>query len=307
MQLLESLIGNLPVQKSLKKMAQKGAIPSTLLFEGPEGTGKKTFATAFAKELLLAPNRKHHPDLFHFHPENKTHTIASIKQLIQEAVTPPFEAKRKILIVYEAHQMLPATANALLKTLEEPLATTHIFLLSSKPELLLHTILSRCIRLTFFPVTKQDLLTFLKDTPNASHIATLAQGSFTKASKLQQNPDTTLHTILTELLKYALQQAYPHLLHQLDTLESHLEKEKDPTLTGEILSRILFWYRDLTLLSHKGDPKYLFYNHDELKPYLALPLPPLDRVVHHIDRARDGLDRHIRLKHLLEELFLSIH
>jgi DNA polymerase-3 subunit delta' len=54
----------------------------------------------------------------------------------------------KAAIIFDAERLVPAAANAFLKTLEEPPPATHIFLLSEQPEQLLETILSRCVQVT---------------------------------------------------------------------------------------------------------------------------------------------------------------
>jgi DNA polymerase-3 subunit delta' len=57
----------------------------------------------------------------------------------------------KAALLSDADRLVPAAANAFLKTLEEPPPGTHIFLLSEQPEQLLETILSRCIQVTLRP------------------------------------------------------------------------------------------------------------------------------------------------------------
>jgi DNA polymerase-3 subunit delta' len=87
-----------------------------------------------------------HPDLHLFTIEGKsgTHSMESMQQLIAESALPPFSAKKSLFILEEAHRMLPASSNSLLKTLEEPPTDCLLVLVTRKAELLLPTIASRC-------------------------------------------------------------------------------------------------------------------------------------------------------------------
>ncbi|MBS0616498.1 MAG: AAA family ATPase [Verrucomicrobia bacterium] len=182
------LVGNPLAKDILNRMAQKGTIPSVLLFQGPEGVGKGHFAKALANHLIRHP-KKEHPDIHILYPEGKSHQhpIAAIRELINEATLPPFEAPCKVFILHDADKMLPTSSNALLKTLEEPPEKTYFFLLSSNPSRLPSTILSRCRKLPFFRLSDAEIIPFLK-VPDAAKIARLSHGSLSKALRLAQNP-----------------------------------------------------------------------------------------------------------------------
>src|SRR5204863_31865 len=72
----------------------------------------------------------------------------------------------RIFIVEDAHYMNDQAANALLKTLEEPAATTHLILTTSNPMMLLATIRSRCQTIRFAPIPIADIETFLTQQQN---------------------------------------------------------------------------------------------------------------------------------------------
>ena len=60
--------------------------------------------------------------------------MESLRLLKEEVALPPFSASRKIFLIFEAERMLPTSANALLKTFEEPSAHSIIILVSSFSE-----------------------------------------------------------------------------------------------------------------------------------------------------------------------------
>jgi len=92
-----------------------------------------------------------HPDVHWVRPESKTRIIAvdQTRELMKEIQLKPTEAECKAGIIVCADRMGPQAANAFLKTLEEPPARSILILLSTEPQRLLETILSRCLRLNF--------------------------------------------------------------------------------------------------------------------------------------------------------------
>ena len=76
-------------------MIEKNQFPSLMLFRGPKGVGKGTFAEFFAK-AVIGVNEKQvdHPDIRHFHPIGKSgkHSVETIRQLIQEIHLSPYQA-----------------------------------------------------------------------------------------------------------------------------------------------------------------------------------------------------------------------
>ena len=135
--------------KILEKIAKSGKIPHAFLFEGPEGTGKKETAISFAK-LLLKSEIKNHPDFLLIQPKKDTISIDQIREeLIRFLSLTPFLGDKKVAIIEKAELMNKEAQNALLKTLEEPKGNSVLILISSKPELLLPTILSRCQKISF--------------------------------------------------------------------------------------------------------------------------------------------------------------
>jgi DNA polymerase-3 subunit delta' len=93
----------------------------------------------------------------------------------------PHEGRAKVFIVRRAEELSVSAANALLKTLEEPGDRTHFILLSSQPEALLPTILSRTQRVRFAPLPDDVVAELLVaggiDAARAGEITRLAGGS----------------------------------------------------------------------------------------------------------------------------------
>ncbi|MCC6233145.1 MAG: hypothetical protein IT580_10915 [Verrucomicrobiales bacterium] len=92
-----------------------------------------------------------HPDVHWIRAESKTRIIRvdQVRELISTIQLKPTEGRRKVGVLVGADRLQSQSANAFLKTLEEPPSGSLLLLLSTEPERLLETILSRCLRLTF--------------------------------------------------------------------------------------------------------------------------------------------------------------
>lgn len=124
----------------LALLLQTARIPHALLLVDAQRR-----AVSFAKELLQT-NAEYHPDLHQYYPEGKSgmHAIETLRGLMADVALSPFQAKYKVFIIHEADRMLPTSAHALLKTLEEPSAQTVIILVTQEKEKILPTLISRC-------------------------------------------------------------------------------------------------------------------------------------------------------------------
>lgn len=111
--------------------------PSTLIIaSSAQVSSKKAFE--FFKELGHLPDNN--PDLFIV----SEYTIANVRLIKNFLQNKPFNHYSKIVYIPEADNLNPESQNALLKNLEEPGKNNYFILTTTKPQLLLPTILSRC-------------------------------------------------------------------------------------------------------------------------------------------------------------------
>ncbi len=245
--MLDKLIGNSHVKKMLRRMLTLNRVPHSLIFAGTEGVGKKQFALELAKafvcqnpkdfqacDICAACRRagkfvfptsdknddyekvifSEHPDIGMVVPFKNSILVDAIRNLEREANFRPFEAGARFLLINNAEKLSAAkdnAANALLKTLEEPPPTSYIFLITSRPDALLPTILSRCQMLRFAPVAPDEIENYLlrakKFSPDdAALLAKLSKGSIgqaleTDSEKFRQTRDTMLKVLDSLLIR----------------------------------------------------------------------------------------------------------
>src|SRR3989344_960555 len=163
--MFDQILGNEQIKAYLTKACLENRLGSTLLFSGPDGVGKRLFANALAAHLLKAPlsriEQNNHPDFHVLPPEGKSgvYPIEKIRSMIDEGHVAPFESSCKVFVLEDAERMQLASANALLKTLEERLDGVAFMLLTSQPKEILATILSRSTVLSFQPLREKETAT----------------------------------------------------------------------------------------------------------------------------------------------------
>jgi DNA polymerase-3 subunit delta' len=194
------LVGQEHAIEALERAAQRPG--HAYLLVGPPGSGVEVAARSFAAELV-APDgderirglvmRGLHPDVVEFEPGGFSYLVDKDvrERILPEASRAPIEADRKVLVLFEAERLKGnqnESANALLKTLEEPPPRTVVVLVTGAPDDLLPTVRSRCQRVDLEPVPLAALETALVDdgcTPDAAHLAArLSGGNLARARNL---------------------------------------------------------------------------------------------------------------------------
>jgi DNA polymerase III subunit delta' len=217
--MFSELTGNERVKAALKRMLVTERLPGAMLFVGEEGIGKKRFSLEVARALncrtpkdleacgvcssctrivkLNYPQRDDadewtqiiwtdHPDVGLVVAPKRVLRVEQMRQIEKEANFRPFEGKARIFLVDEADKLNDASANALLKVLEEPPRTSHLILITARPAMLLPTILSRCQMIRFSPLTPAEIESHLTknklaDNKTARLRARAASGSIGRA------------------------------------------------------------------------------------------------------------------------------
>lgn len=231
----EKFIGNAHIKRFLSHAFSSHQVGHSWLFSGPAGVGKMEFALAFAALLLgINEEEKTHPDLHLYRPEGKIgmHSLDTMRQFQHEVHLAPYEGARKVFILDDAERMLPSSANALLKTFEEPPLDSVILLISSHAEQLLPTILSRCRQLRFHPVAQKEISIWLErchgiDASVAEKAARLGKGSVAAALRFAKSSSPSTQELLHPWLKKGRFTSYGALKEAAVAIGGELERYRE--------------------------------------------------------------------------------
>jgi DNA polymerase-3 subunit delta' len=186
-------ISEQPEAKRLLRAALDDALAHAYLFHGPPGVGKRALARAFAAELLgdaARVERGSHPDLYVLEPLGDQIRIDAIRALRHDLHMRPFEADRRVYLIFGAHAMNDEAADALLKDLEEPPSYAVIVLVADELGSLPETIRSRCQPVPFRRLSertvREAIVAQAPDLPadEATAIARVAAGRLDRAALL---------------------------------------------------------------------------------------------------------------------------
>lgn len=170
---------NKRAQETLAAFVNGGRFPHALLLEGPEGSGRRTFAREIAAALFCRGEHKpcgscsqcrkvleqNHPDVEYYGGDGSRRSfhIDAIRQLRQNAWLLPGEAPCRVCVLCGAENMTDQAQNALLKILEEPPEHTVFILTAENRAMLLPTILSRVQTIRLEPLTPAEILPVLRE------------------------------------------------------------------------------------------------------------------------------------------------
>ena len=147
-------IGHDKNKRYFEQVIKCSQLSHAYLFSGPEGIGKKGFAYDIFR-LINQREPEGDPDFKILTPrieEDETKIyVEDIRDLKAYLTLKPYYGPYKFVVINDADMLVPAAANSLLKTLEEPSPFTILILISSKPKLILPTVLSRCDKVQFLP------------------------------------------------------------------------------------------------------------------------------------------------------------
>ncbi|HET8645866.1 MAG TPA: DNA polymerase III subunit delta' [Vicinamibacteria bacterium] len=286
-----AVLGHARIKALLQDALRRSRLPGALLFTGPEGVGKRTLALAAARALLCDArsgeacnacppcNRTAkglHPDLFVLEPEGasvKSIKIEPVRDLVREIVARPFEGPARAFIVDDAHLITEQAQNALLKSLEEPPATSHVMLVTAAPQALLTTIRSRCQHLRLGGLPASLLEGYLRErqgTPpeEARLRAALAGGSLSAALEFEAGTYQAMRDALLVLVE-----KLPRLgpLERMEASQDFDERKED---LPEELTALRALLRDVAAL-HAGSPPSSLLNADVAARIEALAASPL--------------------------------
>ena len=217
--IFENIVGNEKNKKILEDIIIKNKVANAYMFIGQESIGKFLFAKEFAKAILCLNENKpcnkckscleldnsNNPDLTIIEPDGNNVKIEQIRELNRKVVEKPIVSNKKVYIINDGQNITKEAQNALLKTLEEPPEYVIIILITTSESAFLPTIKSRCTKINFNKLAKEDMLKILKSKYNYQNIADMvyktSNGSINKSIKIieRQSEFENINKVFSDL------------------------------------------------------------------------------------------------------------
>ena len=257
------------IKLNLDKIVKENVISNAYIFSGPEHMGKKEAALRFIEQIIRNNNsgldtyqkikENNYPDYLKIEPtyivkgnlmnqseidkeKNQTNkAVIRIEQIRNIKVflsKKSIQSTKKFILIENAHLLNESSSNCLLKTLEEP--TNGVFiLLTSRLNLLLDTIISRCQIIKFKPYSDKalkqiieqsnyktiDLLSDSKVLENLIFISNGSPGKLVNNIEIwNQIPENIKHQV-----KYPLEN-YENILFLARNISTHLDLDQQELL-----------------------------------------------------------------------------
>ncbi|HIA49970.1 MAG TPA: DNA polymerase III subunit [Acidobacteria bacterium] len=294
---LRAVTGHRSLIRLLARAVSQDTLPPTLLFAGPEGVGKRAVAIALAQAIncetpLRTPasskaaddhpefdacgvcrnceriERRLHGEVRLLEPNDTGKILVDpVREVVRQAGYTPFEGRTRVVIFDRADRLTPEAQSALLKILEEPPAALVVILVSSRPDALFPTVLSRCPRFRFGRLTATEVTELLvRDhgyaEGDARAVAATADGSLGLALRLDSDDMASARECASRSLQSSATttDSKRRLVAIKELFEEFLEKKNVPATREAfalMLQAMMSLLRDIGLVNSRADRKGL--------------------------------------------------
>jgi DNA polymerase-3 subunit delta' len=269
------IIGHKDHVAMLRNMESSRRMPHAVLFVGPNGIGKVMVAKVLSAALLcshegerpcgICPSCQqmiygNHPDFLLISPDGANIKIEQIRNLQQEAALAPYRSQRRVCIIDGAELMTTQAANSLLRILEDPPGEIIFILIAANRQMLLTTIISRCMAISFQPLADEILTQALMVKgymPEQAEVAArLSGGRMGIALELLAAEGFSLRNQAMEIMENTLE-AKTEVVWQTAALLEKMERNE----VLQIIRYLTYILRDILLLV-TGQGRQLLFNID---------------------------------------------
>ena len=309
----------------LRGARERNRLAHAYLIAGATGSGKRALAAEVARLVngasLDAVFEGSAPDVYLAAPESKSRRIVidQIRELEHALQMRARDGRRKVAIISEADRLMVQAANAFLKTLEEPPNNSLLLLLSSIPEVLPDTIISRCLKIQLAPpavgvgsAEQRELIESLSsvDHTNSEGVREayrLAQGFLRLLGKIRQSiQDENADALKREEARYRNTTDGAWLKNREDHYKALTESLYLHERT-QLVETLFLWWSDILRASTGIASRELPAARAKTEALAArLTTAEILRRVRRLEELRDHLGRNIQEALAVEVAFLNI-
>lgn len=313
------------VMKQLQTIFEKNRMAHAYIFDGEKGTGKRDVMTFFVKLLLCESSidnvpcetcrncrrvdSGNHPNIQQIEPDGNVIKIDQIRELISEMKMVGVEAGRKIYVIHHADKLNVASANMLLKFLEEPDGLVTAILLTEQIQAILPTIRSRCQHIKFAKLPRPILMEYLAQNgvahSMASTVSMVTNELETAISLAKEEQFALMRKTVLKLIEIVQKNVHEAMLIVHDEWLPTFKEKEEMELALDLL---LFGYRDIVAI--KANPDAVITYPDLYQTFQEIALrTSYDRLsaqMQAILTARASLNRNMNRTLLMEQLMLNL-
>lgn len=322
----DDIVGQEMIKQQLQGAIANKKVSHAYIINGENRSGKEFIAKIFAQTLLCEKGEVNpcgecascskilsgnQPDIiFVSHEKPNVIGVDDIRNGINDTVMiKPYSSDYKIYIIQEAEKMTPQAQNALLKTIEEPPAYAVFILLCNATELVLPTILSRCVVLNMRPVKDEEMRAYLMkemQVPDyrAEICVAFARGNVGRARSLASSEDfDKIRTEALSLLKNIYDMEIVEIMTALKQIKEYGFN------TNDYLDIMAVWYRDVLLFKATHDVNHLVFR-DEIQSITKVAsrtdYEGIEEVIEALSKAKSRLNSNVTFELTMELLLLTI-
>ena len=320
------IIGQEQIKEHLRGAISTGKVSHAYIINGERHSGKEFIARVFAMALQCEKGEvepcgechsckqalsNNQPDIIYVsHEKPNTIGVEDIRTQINGDVgVKPYSSPRKIYIINEGEKMTAQAQNALLKTLEEPPEYAVILILTTQVEVLLPTILSRCVVLNMKPVSDALVKKYLMEelaVPDykANICVAFARGNIGKAKLLASSEEfEKVKDEAITLVKYINDMEINEIVKAIKKISEYKFDVND------YLDILSVWYRDVLLFKATKDVNSLIFK-EEIQQIMRMSdrstYEGIETIVNALQQAKRRLNANVNFDLVMELLLLTI-
>ncbi|WWR15907.1 DNA polymerase III subunit [Lachnospiraceae bacterium JLR.KK008] len=320
------IIGQEQLKEHLQNAIRANKVSHAYIINGERCAGKEFIAGIFAMALQCEKEEaepcqechscrqamsKSQPDIIRIvHEKPNTIGVEDIrKQITGDMGIKPYSSPRKIYIINEGEKMTIQAQNALLKTLEEPPEYGVILILTANVNMLLPTIVSRCVVLHMRPVEDRLVKKYLMEDLHipdykADICVAFARGNIGRAKLLASNEEfDNIREEAVTLMKYIGEM-------EINEIAAAIKKISEYKLEiNDYLDIISIWYRDVLLFKATNDANHLIFKEEIQfikKAAGKSDYEGIETILKALERAKSRLSANVGFDLTMELLLMTI-